>query len=237
MLRPYPYVRVLVAAVVASLVLALALPANTALADPGAGKLSKTDRAQVATAIANGNSTVTLLVAARDGQGSAVATALTALGGTIRYQDTTLGYLRVDVPAELADKLAALPGVEAVEVDSVIPLEPPSDDVESADTEVAAPGPTTPPQNAYMPTRDIGAPQFVAAHPTYDGRGVRIGILDTGIDLLTPELQSATALDGTPVRKIVEWVTYTDAITDNDPTWVNMSTLVTATGGTFISGG
>ena len=44
-----------------------------------------------------------------------------------------------------------------------------------------------------MPTYRIGAPQFVAAHPTYDGRGVKVGIVDTGVDLDRPELQ--TALD------------------------------------------
>ena len=237
MLSAFPHARVLVCAVVVSLVLALALPANTALADPVGGKLAKKDRALVATAAANGGTRVTLLVATKDGESGAVAGGLTALGATIRYQDSALGYIRVDIAADRADAVAALSGVEAVEVDEVIPLEPPTTDIEAADAEVAAPGPTTPPQNAYMPTRDIGAPQFVAAHPTYDGRGVKIGILDTGIDLFTPELQTAKALDGTAVRKIVEWVTYTDPITDDDPTWVNMSTQVTATGGTFTTGG
>jgi len=237
MLRAFPRARVLVAAIIASLVLALAMPANTALADPGSGKLAKRDRALVATAVANGGTTVTLLVATKDGQAGSVLAALASVGATVRYEDSALGYIRVDVAADRADKVAALVGVEAVEVDEVIPLEPPTLDVETADIEVAAPGPGTPAQNAYMPTRDIGAPQFVAAHPTYDGRGVKIGILDTGIDLFTPQLQSAKALDGTPVRKIVEWVTYTDPVTDGDPTWVNMSAQVTATGGTFTVGG
>lgn len=237
MLRAFPHARVLVAAVIASLVLALAMPANTALADPGSGRLAKKDRALVATAVANGGTTVTLLVATKDGQGGSVLAALASLGATVRYEDSALGYIRVDVAADRADKVAALVGVEAVEVDEIIPLEPPTFDIEAADTEVTAPGPGTPAQNAYLPTRDIGAPQFVAAHPTYDGRGVKIGILDTGIDLFTPQLQSAKALDGTPVRKIVEWVTYTDPVTDGDPTWVNMSAQVTATGGTFIVGG
>ena len=33
-----------------------------------------------------------------------------------------------------------------------------------------------------MPLRSTGVEQFRAAHPTYDGRGVLIGILDSGID-------------------------------------------------------
>jgi len=67
---------------------------------------------------------------------------------------------------------------------------------EAGSPNVDPPGAGTPPQNPYMPTRDIGAPQFVAAHPTWDGRGVKIGILDTGIDLLTPELQTAKTQAG-----------------------------------------
>ena len=226
------HARVLVGALIATLVLALAMPAVTVTAEPGIGKLAKTDRALVAAAVANG-AAVTLLIASRDGQSGAVLAGLSSLGATVRYQDSALGYIRADIAADRADKVAALSGVEAVEVDEVIPLEPPTDEVQAAETDVNPPGPTTPPQNPYMPTRDIGAPQFVAAHPTYDGRGVKLGILDTGIDLLTPELQTAKAIDGTPTRKIVEWVTYTDPVTDNDPTWINMARQVTATGGAF----
>ena len=40
-----------------------------------------------------------------------------------------------------------------------------------------------------MPRRAIGAEAFVASHPTYDGRGVIIGILDSGIDAGVPGLR------------------------------------------------
>ena len=88
-----------------------------------------------------------------------------------------------------------------------------------------------------MPTRDTGAPQFVAANPTYDGRGVTIGILDTGIDLFTPELQTAKSKNGASQRKIIDWVTYTDPLTDDDPTWVVTGTAVSAgSSKTFVVG-
>ena len=66
-----------------------------------------------------------------------------------------------------------------------------------------------------MPTGDTGAAQFVNAHPSWDGRGVTIGILDTGVDLDHPVVN----VTSTGERKIVDWVTSTDPATDGDPTW------------------
>ena len=58
-------------------------------------------------------------------------------------------------------------------------------------------------QNPYVPTQDIGAPQFVKAHPTFDGRGVTIAIAEGWGDLSHPTLQGARALDGCRVDKVV----------------------------------
>ena len=57
-------------------------------------------------------------------------------------------------------------------------------------------------ENPYLPTVDIGAPQFIRDHPTFDGRGVTIGNVDgNSPDILAPELQKALSIDGTPVPK------------------------------------
>jgi hypothetical protein len=64
-------------------------------------------------------------------------------------------------------------------------------------------GKETPAANSYLPTRDLGAPQFIAAHPTYDGRGVTVAVLVVIPNLLAPELnEPALTLDGKPTRKI-----------------------------------
>ena len=44
----------------------------------------------------------------------------------------------------------------------------------------------------YLPNDDIGAVDFKAAHPLYDGRGVVIAILDTGVDAFALGLQHTT---------------------------------------------
>jgi subtilisin family serine protease len=55
-----------------------------------------------------------------------------------------------------------------------------------------------------LPTSAIGAAQFIASHPTFDGRGVVVAVVDTNIDLLLPELRTAKALDGRPVPKFAD---------------------------------
>lgn len=60
--------------------------------------------------------------------------------------------------------------------------------------------PLLPPQAArlldLLPRRSVGAEQFIAAHPTFDGRGVLVAILDSGIDAGVPGLRTTT--DGLP---------------------------------------
>ncbi|OLC72816.1 MAG: hypothetical protein AUH78_15170 [Gemmatimonadetes bacterium 13_1_40CM_4_69_8] len=56
----------------------------------------------------------------------------------------------------------------------------------------AAPEPSTPPAEAFleglMPLSGTGVDRFQTDHPTYDGRGVLIGILDSGVDPGVPGL-------------------------------------------------
>ena len=55
-----------------------------------------------------------------------------------------------------------------------------------------------------------------------------IGIVDTGVSLDHPSLLTTS----TGERKVVEWVTGTDPLTDGDPTWINMAAQVS--GANFV---
>ena len=207
-----------VSALLLSALIGPAFAANPA----GGGGLSKHDRQLLAEARAAGKARVVVLIATNLGATSQVVTGVRNLGGTVGYRDAELGYIRASVPINAVGRVPNLAGVAAVDLDEVIPLEDPRPDAQTAPSPYPAPDGSTPRDNPYMPIAETGADAFMDAHPTWDGRGVTVGVLDTGITLDHPALQTTTT--GAP--KIVDWVTYTHPSTDGDPTWVSMSTVV-----------
>ncbi|MBT4559610.1 MAG: S8 family serine peptidase [Planctomycetes bacterium] len=72
---------------------------------------------------------------------------------------------------------------------------------------LALPQPAQESLQGQLPKQDLGVTAFLEAHPDWDGRGIRVAVLDTGIDPGHPFLQ--TTPDGR--RKIIDWY---DATTD-----------------------
>jgi hypothetical protein len=198
------------------LILVLAVPVFGAQVGPG---LSKQAEALLAQAEAQNQTTTTLLLVAKPGRAIALATAVAGKGATIRYQDNQLGYIRVIAPVAQAEAIAKLPDLQALEVNELVPMPDPEPEGVVGIIPQAVPDANTPKTNPYMPIQDIGGDDFMAAHPTWDGRDVRIGIVDSGVTLDHPSLQTTS----TGKIKIIEWVTYTDPLVDGDPTWVQMS--------------
>ncbi|WP_372345812.1 S8 family serine peptidase [Streptomyces sp. KL116D] len=240
----------LVAALTATGPIPMALAAesgSTPAADPAvksAGeKLGAHDAELLADAQADGAKNVTVMVATAPGRTEEVASQLDSVkGGSVGRTYDKLGYVRATLPtgrAEAAIKAAEkLDSVHGIDLRQEIQLDDPTPAADSAKGSKGAatgaysgPGKNTPAKNPYNPSFETGAVDFVKDNPKADGRGVTIGILDSGVDLGHPALQKTT----TGERKIVDWVTATDPIVDSDGTWRPMVTSVT--GPTFTYSG
>ncbi|MFD3518585.1 S8 family serine peptidase [Streptomyces sp. NPDC058657] len=206
-------------------------------------KLGSSDEALLTEAQTSGAKDVTVMVATTPGATEAVAAQFDGVSGaTVSRTDDKLGYVRATLPtakAEAALKAAAkLSSVQGMDLKHEIELDDPTPSadrakgaVEGAKGTYPAPGKNTPAVNPYNPSFETGAVDFVKKNPKADGRGVTIGILDSGVDLGHPALQKTT----TGERKIVDWVTATDPVADGDLTWRPMLTSVN--GPTFTAGG
>ncbi|MGW4564476.1 S8 family serine peptidase [Streptomyces sp. NPDC004561] len=226
-----------VAALSAAGPIPLALAADAppaATTDPGVksahDKLGSDDADLLAEAKADGDKNVTMMIATAPGRTEQVAEELDAVkGGSVGQTYDKLGYVRATVPTARADAAIAaaakLSSVHAIDLKQEIPLDDPAPNgAKSVSETVTYPGPgrNTPAENPYNPSHETGAVDFVKDHPKWDGRGITIGILDSGVDLGHPALQKTT----TGERKIVDWVTSTDPIVDGDATWRPMVTAV-----------
>ncbi|MEU0274059.1 S8 family serine peptidase [Streptomyces sp. NPDC006307] len=227
-------------------------PAGTAPAKSGASsaadaKLGAADAERLAEAEAQGDRTVTVMVATAPGQTEQVARQLDGVdGATIGTTYDKLGYVRATLPTAKAKSAltaaAKLSSVQGIDLQYEIALEDPSPDAgtvgeggaTTGSTATTYPGPDarTPAKNPYNPSFETGAVDFVKKYPKADGRGVTIGILDSGVDLGHPALQKTT----TGERKIVDWVTATHPVTDGDGTWRPMNNPPVA-GPTFTADG
>ncbi|MET9082955.1 S8 family serine peptidase [Streptomyces sp. NPDC004237] len=219
--------------------------ASAATADPGTksahDKLGSDDAELLAEAKSAGAKNVTMMIATAPGQTEQVAEELDAVkGGSVGRTYDKLGYVRATVPTGRADSAIAaaakLSSVHAIDLRQEILLDDPAvtdgrAKAAKGTATYSGPSRSTPAANPYNPSFETGAVDFVEEHPKADGRGVTIGILDSGVDLGHPALQKTT----TGERKIVDWVTSTDPIVDSDQTWRPMVTAVS--GPSFTYGG
>ena len=187
---------------------------------------------------------------------------MTAAGGAVPYRKDDISYLRVEVPIDRADEVAGGDGVEAAAVDvnamstrpssaGCVTIRPAAANREwgapggtgcrSSDRTGRLAGPNYPITNAYSPAERSRRGGPAPRHPTYDGRGITIGHVEMGVDLLLPEFERAFTLDGQPAQKVADVRTaiqpgHTHGDNSRRTPWATMDVEVTATSGPFTAG-
>lgn len=154
---------------------------------------------------------------------AAVSRLVTNLSGRVDRTEAAVGYLRVHVPTERLVDLVASPAIDAYQISSLSKGTwyrdgPPMTNAQMlrgfevtpvAATEPAISHPELPllsPAEASEPgftADDAGVGQWLKDHPTFDGRGVTIALVENALPSFTdPTLRSAKTLDGRDVPKL-----------------------------------
>jgi hypothetical protein len=206
----------------------------------GRGKLFKNHYELIGQAKLRGEKDAVVVIASRHGRNSAVAADVVRLGGEVHFRADEVDYLRARMPIDHIVALANLDDVQSLDIDVDFDKFDPTLDFGPGDKEkpsAVPPDPDTPLSHPYLPSTDMDIDRFRVANPTFDGRGVTLAILDATPDMLLPELQSATSLDGQPIRKIANLLAATDPRDDDDPMWIKMDKQVHAQNGKFTIDG
>ncbi len=172
-------------------------------------------------AIANNWGKLPILVLARSGRNEAVAKKLIELGGEVHFRADDIDYIRGILPTGKVNKYLEFDAVQDIRLGyaaldfwdlkksspqrlTTFPEQQATKSSESNAIDSTLPylsAKEMTAENPFLPTRDMGAPQFVKEHPGFDGRGVTIASIEEG-DLDHPTLRTARSLDGTVVPKI-----------------------------------
>lgn len=189
------------------------LPARAMWSTAGTWAPTREDHERIAVAMASGLQNVGIVYLAKDGPSlDAILAKVSALGGRAVKVDRRVDYVRAIVPTALA--LQALRvgtgDVAAIDLDLsyyssyawALPgnwQSPPKNgrrtqaEIHASRGILSAPSPIL---------HDLSAASWRREHPTYDGRGVNIAIIDALLDPQVPELSGALSLSGRPIRKV-----------------------------------
>jgi subtilisin family serine protease len=223
---------------IAALSAALAGPMRAQSGEPG---IDHQNRLLQARARVSGKTDGIVLLLTREGAVSSVVERLPSVGAEVLARFDDVGYLRVRLPLDRLAAVRSMPEVLDAQIDEGFLSYGYAQGTDPAATKsleqfgqrfwgkpdsAGRPLPPVPEAargaagrpNPYVPMADMGITRFVREHPTYDGRGVTIGVLENGVlDLAHPTLQLGRTLGGDSTAKVVGIITPASYNRDETP--------------------
>lgn len=183
----------------------------TAAQSPFARPMSFHNRLLLNRAVVNGFSTIEVMVLAKNGRLAEVASLVERMNGRVALTDADVGYLRVELPLDRLLRVVSSPDVEAYQISTFSKGAWYRDTAPRANAEMFRELETTPiggqaidlpnlPDLAVKRARDtgftgddeLGLGRWFEQHPTFDGRGVTIGLIENAqLDLSHPAFGAA----------------------------------------------
>ncbi len=201
--------------------------------------LSEHDRGQFVAALVDkeSSSSVAVEFLALEHGFADLETGLKGVGARIQFTDARVGYVRASVPRNRLAAALALPGLQSATLprpfrhQEFIPLEARS---AAAVPTIRLPIPRVATEpltetGPYFPLADVGIVDFWRQHPTADGRGISIGFVDAGFDLLHPAIQRVQTAGGELVAKVRDMAPL--SVPEEDNGWVVFSQPQASSGG------
>ena len=175
-------------------------------------------------AILAGLTTLEVMLATTPGHIEAASAVVERLGGAVKYTAVPVGYIRAEIPAERLIDVASDASIDAYQISSQSNSDWYQDGRPRQNAEMfrdfettgpAAPGadrpthglsalsPATSREPGYTAEDDVGLRAWRKEHPTFDGRGVTIAVVESAQPEFThPTIGTAKTLDGRDVPKL-----------------------------------
>jgi Subtilase family len=250
----HPPRRILCSAIWAWLAFTLWLPGEagttlTATAATQSRRMSFHNRLLLNRAVVSRLRTLEVMLVAGDHGVAPAAALVERIGGRVERTFGAVGYLRVDVPTDKLLELVASPDIEAYQIASLSKASwyrdgPPQANAElhrgfEISTPLSVPPAAIDPRlpllspeasrdAGFTADDDVGVGEWIERHPTFDGRGVTIALVENGLPSFTdPGLRGAKTLDGRDVPKLAGILNTIDP-DEPDETRVSLSSEVDA---------
>jgi len=217
--------------------------------DSSSSTMSFSNRQLFNRAAVDKETAIEVMLIAEVGKLDELKRAVASAGGVILREDVPTGYLRIQIASERLSALVEAPLIAAFQIASnanmIWDQEGQSEDIAKMyrryesralggdpmtqkEEQKDLPTLTVPESLAYGYTgeEETGVGEWLSQHPSWDGRGVTIALLESALPEFThPTMKSAKALDGTPIPKIAGIINTVD-LSGQDYTRIDMKTTI-----------